>query len=48
MPYCVGNKGGGSPVVSAQENNAPVLRIFDLFITRENPKTPRGEVSWLE
>jgi hypothetical protein len=34
----VGNKGGGS-LVSAEENKALVLRIFDLFIGGENPET---------
>jgi hypothetical protein len=40
MPYCVGNKGGGSPVVSAQENKASVLCICGPFIG--------GQFSWLE
>jgi hypothetical protein len=32
----VGNNGGGYPVVSAEENKALVLHIFDLFIGGEN------------
>jgi hypothetical protein len=35
----VSNKDGGSPVVSAEENKALVIRNFDLFITGENPET---------
>jgi hypothetical protein len=38
----VGNKGGGSPVVSAEENKALVLRIFDLFSGGENPEPTGG------
>jgi hypothetical protein len=37
----VGNKGGGS-LVSAVENKALVLRIFDLFVRSENPETAGG------
>jgi hypothetical protein len=35
------NKDGGS-LVSAEENKALILRIFDLFITGENPESAGG------
>jgi hypothetical protein len=37
----VGDKGGGA-IVSAEENKALALRIFDLFIGGENPETAGG------